>query len=119
MIDDMIDTGGTTLTATSALKIKGKAARVIPIATHAILSPSYSLNADGSFSTVPIKERFDEAYRTGLLEQIIVTNSVTQSSDIYTKPWIRVAKVTNYFAKVIDRIAHGESVSELLDQQID
>ena len=119
LIDDMIDTGGTTLAAVTALKKNGGAKTVIPIATHAILSPSYSINPDGTFSTIPFKEKIHRAYLEGLIPYIIVTNSVTQSSNVLTAPWLRVAKVTNYFAKAIDRITHGESVSELLEHRID
>lgn len=102
MTDDMIDTAGTTCDAARFMRECG-AASVTAIAAHPIFSP-------------PAVSRLEDAVANGWIREVIVTNSVTLPDDIKAKPWLTTVDVTKYFAKAIDLMNAGDSISELLDK---
>jgi ribose-phosphate pyrophosphokinase len=103
--DDMIDTGGTMISAAEFLRERG-AKSVRLIATHPIFS-------------YPALERFNEAYEQGHVSEVIVTNSVTLPRDVRANtPWLSVVDVTQYHAKVISHLHRNESISQLLETEL-
>ena len=102
IVDDMIDTGGTLVEAATFLHDKG-ALHVTAIASHAILSP-------------PAIERLGAAVSAGVLRDLVVTNSIAHPASTTEQPWIRFVDISKYFAKAIDCLNQGASLSELLTE---
>ncbi len=100
--DDIIDTGGTLLEAATFLRSKG-VKRVTAIASHAVLSP-------------PAIDRLDRAANDGVLHDLVVTNSIAHPKATTERPWIMFVDISKYFAKAIDRLNQGASLSELLKE---
>ena len=96
IIDDMIDTAGTTVSAAQAAMDKG-AKSVTAAATHGVLSD-------------PAIDRLKEAPIKGLI--ITDTISVKKEKQL---PNMKIVSVANVFAEAIKRIHNGESVSALFD----
>ena len=100
-IDDMVDTGGTTVKAIRAAKEEG--ANDVYFATSLPL-----LNG-------PAKERLDQCYDEGGLRRLIGTNVVYHGDDfVENTPWYDEVPMQRYFAKVIYNINQGISISRLL-----
>ncbi len=102
IVDDMIDTGGTIIEAATFLRSKG-VEHVTAIAGHAILSP-------------PAIERLGTAVSEGILRDLVVTNSIAHPAATTEQPWILFVDISKYFAKAIDRLNQGASLSELLKE---
>ena len=102
IVDDMIDTGETLIEAATYLRSKG-VDHVTAIASHAILSP-------------PAVERLSKAVKAGMLRDVVVTNSIAHPPATTDQPWIRFVDISKYFAKAIDRLNQGASLSELLKE---
>ncbi|HLV00954.1 MAG TPA: ribose-phosphate pyrophosphokinase [Acidobacteriota bacterium] len=94
ILDDMIDTAGTIVNATDALREKG-AQRILAAATHAILSG-------------PAITRLDQS----AFESVIVTNTVNLSEEKRI-PKIRVLSVARLLGEAIKSIHEETSVSRL------
>lgn len=102
LVDDMIATAGTLVSACELLKKQG--ARRIYFATSLPLLTS------------PAIGRIDQAYEQGLITQIIGTDAVYHGGEEFMQAhqWYRQVSVADYFAKVIWNLNHDQSVSELL-----
>jgi len=101
IVDDMIATGGTLLSAAELLKEKG--AKDIYVA---VSLPFFNGNA---------VERIDEAYENGILKLVIGTDAVFWGEAfVQTHPWYQEVSVAPLFAKVIYNINKKRSVSQLL-----
>ena len=96
IIDDMIDTAGTTVSAARAAMDKG-AKSVIAVATHGGLSG-------------PAIERLEEAP----IDKIIVTDTISINQDKQISK-MNIVSVANVFGEAINRIHKGESVSALFN----
>ena len=96
IIDDMIDTAGTTVNAANTAKENG-ANSVIAIATHGVLSGS----AIDRIKHSPIK-------------QLIFTDTVSISEDKILDN-MKIVTVAEVFAEAIQRVFAGESVSALFE----
>lgn len=96
IIDDMIDTAGTTVSAARAAMDKG-AKSVIAVATHGVLSG-------------PAIERLEEAP----IDKIIVTDTISINQDKQISK-MNIVSVANVFGEAINRIHKGESVSALFN----
>lgn len=96
IIDDMIDTAGTTVSAARAAMDKG-AKSVIAVATHGVLSGSAI-------------ERLEEAP----IDKIIVTDTISINQDKQISK-MNIVSVANVFGEAIYRIHKGESVSALFN----
>ncbi|HIF28876.1 MAG TPA: ribose-phosphate pyrophosphokinase [Candidatus Marinimicrobia bacterium] len=96
IIDDMIDTAGTTVSAAQAAMDKG-AKSVIAVATHGVLSDPAIARLKGA----PIKE-------------LIITDTISLKKEKQL-PNMKIVSVANVFAEAIKRIHNGESVSALFD----
>ena len=96
IIDDMIDTAGTTVSAAQAAMDKG-AKSVIAVATHGVLSDP----AIARLKEAPIKE-------------LIITDTISLKKEKQL-PKMKIISVANVFGEAIKRIHNGESVSALFD----
>jgi ribose-phosphate pyrophosphokinase len=96
IIDDIVDTAGTIAQGAKALMDRG-ALEVYACCTHALLSD-------------PAPERIEQS----VLRELIVTDTVPQSSEKLTKK-VRQLSVAPLLANVIKNIHHDLSVSQLFD----
>ncbi|MBT5781796.1 MAG: ribose-phosphate pyrophosphokinase [Candidatus Marinimicrobia bacterium] len=96
IIDDMIDTAGTTVNAAEAALEKG-ATSVTAIATHGVLSG-------------PAIERLN----TSQIKKIIITDTILIPKEKNLEK-MKIVSVSEVFAKAVDRVHNGESVSALFE----
>ena len=96
IIDDMIDTAGTTVSASKAAVDEG-ANSIIAVATHGVLSG-------------PAIERLKSAP----INKIIITDTIAISDDKKI-PKMDIVSVADVFSEAIKRIHKGESVSALFN----
>ncbi len=103
MVDDMLGTGSTLIKAMKVLKDLG--------AKQIICAVSIPL-----FTGDAVKH-FDEAYQAGYFYRIIGTNAVQHDERLLSKEWYISADVSKLFARIISRLHHNMSLSELLDNR--
>ena len=96
IIDDMIDTAGTTVNAAEAA-LKQGAKSVTAVATHGVLSG-------------PAMERLSESN----IKKIIVTDTIAISKEKHIEK-LKIVSVGNVFGEAVKRIHNGESVSALFE----
>ena len=96
IIDDMIDTAGTTVNAANAAKENG-AKSVIAVATHALFSG-------------PAIERI----KNSAIGKIIVTDTLSISEEKKLDN-MEIVTVANVFGEAIERVYEGKSVSALFE----
>ncbi len=102
VVDDMIATGGTILNASRVLKDEG--AKDI---TLACTFPFFNGNA---------VEKFDQAYKDGIIKKVIGTDAVFRGPEFIEKyPWYEEVSIAPLLAHVIFRINHKLSLSAILD----
>jgi ribose-phosphate pyrophosphokinase len=94
IVDDMVDTGGTLINASEALK-KAGAKKIYACCTHPILSGNAVKKIE--FSSI---------------EKLIVTNTIKLSSE-RTSSKIEVLSIASLIGEAIKRISNKESVSSL------
>ena len=95
LVDDIIDSGGTIVSATKALKEKG-AKDVYVYVTHGVLSG----NAVEQINNSKIKK-------------LILTDTIVNSNKIKKSSKIVVLSISNLMAEAIKRISNSTSVSDL------
>jgi ribose-phosphate pyrophosphokinase len=95
ILDDMVDTGGTTIQAVSALKEKG-AKNVIAACTHAVLSGNAV-----------------EKVNNSVLEELIVTNTIPLDSKKENCKKLTVLSIATLIGEAIKRIHEESSISSL------
>ncbi|MFZ5907882.1 MAG: ribose-phosphate pyrophosphokinase [Nitrospirota bacterium] len=95
ILDDMIDTGGTTVQAADALMAKG-ARRVVAACTHAVLSG-------------PAVSRVNES----VIEELIVTNTIPLDSKKKQCKKLTVLSIAPLIGEAIKRIHEETSISSL------
>src|SRR5438067_9895576 len=95
IIDDIIDTAGTTVKAAEALKDAGAVA-VYACASHAVLSG-------------PAIERLSKS----VIEQVVVTNTIPAKEAAKHEPKIKVLSIAGLVARAIQSIHEETSVSSL------
>ncbi len=96
IIDDMIDTAGTTVNAAEAALTQG-AKSVTAVATHGVLSG-------------PAMERLNESS----IKKIIVTDTIAIPKEKHIEK-MKIVSVGNVFGEAVNRIHNGESVSALFE----
>ena len=96
IIDDMIDTAGTTVNAAEAALNQG-AKSVTAVATHGVLSG-------------PAMERLSKSN----IKKIIVTDTIAISKEKHIEK-LKIVSVGNVFGEAVNRIHNGESVSALFE----
>ncbi len=95
ILDDMVDTGGTTIQAAEALKEKG-AKKVIAACTHAVLSGGAVDKVNGS-----------------VLEELIVTNTIAPDSKKEQCKKLTILSIAPLIGEAIKRIHEESSISSL------
>jgi ribose-phosphate pyrophosphokinase len=95
ILDDMIDTGGTTIQAAAALKRKG-AKRVVAACTHAVLSGDAV-----------------EKVNNSVLEELIVTNTIPPDSKKERCKKLTILSIAPLIGEAIRRIHEESSISSL------
>ena len=96
IIDDMIDTAGTTVNAAQAAMDEG-ARSVTVVATHGVLSG-------------PAIERLNES----IIKKIIVTDTIAIPEDKQIDK-MKIVTVASIFGEAVNRVHNGESVSALFE----
>ena len=96
IIDDMIDTAGTTVNAANAAIAKG-AKSVTAVATHGVLSG-------------PAIERLNGSS----IKKIIITDTISISEDKKIDK-LKIVSVSKIFGEAVNRVHNGESVSALFE----
>ncbi|MDR0768290.1 MAG: ribose-phosphate pyrophosphokinase [Dysgonamonadaceae bacterium] len=92
LVDDMVDTAGT-ITKAADLMMKGGAASVRAIASHAVMSDPASMRIDQS-----------------ALSEIIFTDSIPYSKK---SEKVKIVSIADMFATAIYRVCNSESISSL------
>ncbi len=103
MADDLLGTGGTLISAMRFLKNEG--------AKDIICAASLPLFTNTAIRT------FDEAHNAGLFQRVIGTNVVYHDTGLLSCKWYVQADVSSLFARVLFRLHHSRSLSELLDNR--
>ena len=100
IVDDMISSGDSMLDVAKQLKDR-KANRIFCASTFGLFTNGL--------------EKFDEAYKNGIIEGILTTNLIYQTPELLAKPWYINCDMTKYIALIIDTLNHDGSISDILD----
>ena len=100
IVDDMIASGESMLDVAAQLKQKG-AKRIFAFSTF------------GLFTSGP--EKFDKAYKEGIIDRIFTTNLTYTSPEILEREWHVEVNMCKYVAYIIDTLNHDDTLSELLN----
>ena len=95
IVDDMIDTAGTVVSAAELLKERG-ALTVRALATHPVLSP-------------PAADRI----RNSPLEEVVVTNTIPVPEDAAGLPNLKILSIAPLLADTLKAIFMDDSVSAI------
>lgn len=99
IIDDMISSGESMLDVAKELK-RRKARKVFICATFGLFTGGLA--------------KFDQYYQDGLIDRILTTNLVYQTSDLLSRPYYIDVDMSKYIALIIDNLNHDASLSDLL-----
>ncbi len=100
IVDDMISSGESMRDVAAELK-RRKARKVFIFSTFGLFT-----NGLG---------KFDQFYEEGIIDRILTTNLVYQSSELLSKPYYTSVDMSKYIALIIDNLNHDASLSELLN----
>ena len=100
IIDDMISSGESMIDVASELKKRG-ASRVFCATTFGLFTNGF--------------DKFDVAYKKGIIDKILTTNLVYQPAELLSKPWYINVDMSKYMALLIDTLNHDSSISDLLN----
>ena len=100
IIDDMISSGESVLEVAAALKAR-KANKIFVFATFGLFTSGL--------------EKFDKAYEDGVIDKVLTTNLIYQTSDLLNRDWYINCDLSKYIAYIIDTLNHDSSISDLLN----
>ena len=100
VVDDMISSGESMLDVGLQLKERG-AKRIFAFSTF------------GLFTNGP--EKFDKAYKEGIIDRVFTTNLTYTSPEILNREWHVSVNMCKYVAYIIDTLNHDDSLSDLLN----
>ncbi len=100
IIDDMISSGESVLEVAAALKAR-KAGRIF-------IASTFGLFTNGL-------EKFDKAYKEGLVDRVLTTNLIYQAPELLEREWYINCDMSKYIAYIIDTLNHDSSISDLLN----
>lgn len=100
IVDDMISSGESLLDVALQLKKKG-ARRIFNFATFGLFTDGF--------------DKFDKAYKEGLIDRIFTTNLVYRTPELRSKPWYVEVNMCKYVSYIIDMLNHDDTISNLLD----
>ncbi|HEX3025934.1 MAG TPA: ribose-phosphate pyrophosphokinase [Clostridia bacterium] len=99
VVDDIIASGDSMIDIAQKLREK-QAGRVYLFATFGLFS-------DGL-------DRFDEAYKNGLIEKVYTTNLIYTPEELKNREWYEKVDMSKYIAYIIDTLNYDRSMSDLL-----
>ena len=99
VIDDMISSGDSIIDVATELK-RRKAKRIYAAAT-------FGLFTNGM-------DKFDKAYKDGIISGILTTNLIYQTPELLSKPYYINCDMSKYIALIIDTLNHDGSISSIL-----
>ena len=100
LVDDMISSGESMLDIAKKLKEKG-ARRIFVFST-------FGLFVEGL-------EKFDEYYKTGLIDKVFTTNLIYQTPELLSREWYISVNMSKYIALLVKTLNKDNSISSLLD----
>lgn len=100
IIDDMISSGESMIDVATELK-RRKARRVFVAATFGLFTNGL--------------EKFDKAYKEGIIDRVLTTNLTYQPPELLTKEYYVSCDMSKYIALIIDTLNHDASISKLLN----
>ena len=60
-------------------------------------------------------EKFDQAYKDGIIDRILTTNLIYQTPELLSREWYISCDMSKYIAYLIDTLNHDASISDLLN----
>lgn len=100
IVDDMISSGDSMLDIAREMKKRG--------AKRVYCCSGFTLFTDGT-------ERFDQAYKEGLINGVIGTNLIYLPEELRSRPWFICADFSKFLALLVDAINHDASLSPLVN----
>ncbi|SFC52007.1 ribose-phosphate pyrophosphokinase [Clostridium uliginosum] len=100
IVDDMIASGESVLDI--AKELKGRNARNVYVA------------ATFAFFTEGI-EKFNQYYNDGIITKIYSTNLTYISPDLHNAKWFNGVDMSEFVARIINRLNHGKSIAKYMD----
>ncbi|MBQ8340636.1 MAG: ribose-phosphate pyrophosphokinase [Clostridia bacterium] len=100
IVDDMISSGESLLDVALQLKEKG-ANRIFNFATFGLFTDGF--------------EKFDKAFKDGVITRIFTTNLVYRTPELLSKKWYVEVNMCKYVSYIIDTLNHDETISNLLN----
>ncbi|MBQ9802811.1 MAG: ribose-phosphate pyrophosphokinase, partial [Clostridia bacterium] len=100
IVDDMISSGESLLDVAKQLKEKG-AKRIFNFATFGLFTDAF--------------DKFDKAYKDGMIDRIFTTNLVYRTPELHAKEWYVEVNMCKYVAYILDTLNHDDTISGLLD----
>ena len=100
IIDDMISSGESMLDVAKQIKAKG-AKRVFVCCTFGLFTNGL--------------DKFDKAYKDGIIDRVLTTNLVYQTPELLSKPYYVSCDMSKYIALIIDTLNHDASISKIID----
>jgi ribose-phosphate pyrophosphokinase len=100
IIDDMISSGESIIETATALKQR-KARKIFVFATFGLFTNGL--------------ERFDKAYKDGVIDRILTTNLIYQTPELLEREWYINCDMSKYIAYIVDTLNHDSSISDLLN----
>ena len=100
IVDDMISSGDSLLDVAQQLKEKG--------AKRIFCFDTFGLFTDGF-------DKFDKAFKEGIIDRIFTTNLVYRTPELLAKEWYVEVNMCKYVAYIIDTLNHDETISNLLN----
>ena len=100
IIDDMISSGESMLEVAYELN-KRKAGRIFIFSTFGLFTNGL--------------DKFDKAYKDGIIDKVLTTNLVYQTPELLSKPYYINCDMSKYIALIIDTLNHDTSISDLLN----
>lgn len=100
LIDDMISTGESLLTAAEKLKSRG-VNRIYLLATFSLFTKGI--------------EKFNEDYKRGIFQKLYTTNLSYVPNEYKILPWMECVDCSENVANIINNLHEGISINEILD----
>lgn len=100
ILDDMISSGESMIDVATELK-RRKAGRIFVAATFGLFTNGL--------------EKFDQAFKSGLIYGVLTTNLIYQPKELLTKEYYINVDMSKYIALLIDTLNHDSSISDLLN----
>lgn len=100
IVDDMIASGESIFDIVREVKKRG--------ANKIFVATTFALFTEGI-------NKFNELYKSGLIEKVYSTNLTYIPDDIKKSEWLREVDLSSFIAKIIDCLNNGMSIQHLLD----